>query len=85
LTLDMRALDRAEVELERQYGVPSFVIVEGEQPDNVPEDVARWWRAADRRRRQLIDALPRGPLYVTDAVEPMELRKDRLRKPGPPR
>jgi hypothetical protein len=83
-TLDVDQLDRAESELQRRYGVPSFVIVQGDAPEHVPADVVERWRVADARRRTLIDAM-RGPLYVGGDVEPMELRKDRLRKPGPPR
>jgi hypothetical protein len=82
-TLDGQELDRAEVELERQYGRPSLWVARGETVD-VPADVLAWWRAADARRRQLIDATPVEPLHVGD-VEPMERRRERLRKPGPPR
>jgi hypothetical protein len=57
-------------------------IAEGEAPEGIPADVVAWWRTADARRRQLIDATRGQPLYVTD-VQPMELRKQRLRKPGP--
>ena len=82
-TLDLAELDAALVTLQRQYRHAS-VTVAGTDPDDVPADVAVWWRAAFRRRVGLIRAEPPGPLYVTH-VEPMELRKDRLRKPGPPR
>jgi hypothetical protein len=78
----MQELDRAEVALERQYRVPSFRIAQGVEPDNVPADVVAWWRAADARRRALIEATRGTPLYVGE-VEPMQRRKDRLRKPGP--
>jgi hypothetical protein len=44
--LDVRQLDQAEVELERQYHVPSFRIARGEEPDGIPADVLAWWRAA---------------------------------------
>jgi len=84
-TLNAQELDRAEVELQRQYGVPSFVVAEQDPPEHVPPEVVQWWRPADARRHQLIDARPGGPLYGTDDIEPMERRKDRLRKPGPPR
>jgi len=59
-------------------------IAQGEQPEDVPADIAESWRAADKRRRELI-AVMRGPLYVSTKAEPMELRKQRLKKPGPPR
>jgi hypothetical protein len=84
-SLDLRELDSAEAELQRSYQVPTHLIVQGDAPDHVPADVVAWWRAADARRRQLIDAMRGAPLYVATDVEPMELRKDRLRKPGPPR
>jgi hypothetical protein len=65
--------------------VPSFVVAERPgDADGVPADVLAWWRAADKRRRQLIYATRREPIYVAE-VEPMELRKVRLKKPGPPR
>ena len=38
-TLDVVALDRAEVELERTYGVPSFMVARGEVPDGIPPHV----------------------------------------------
>jgi hypothetical protein len=78
-------LDRAEVALEREYGVPSFVIAERDAPEHVPPDVLTWWRAADARRRELIRSTPRGPLYVTNDIEPIDLRRKRLKKPVPPR
>jgi hypothetical protein len=65
--------------------VPSFVIAERAPPEDIPPDVVAWWRAADARRRALIDATRGGPLYVTEDIVPMERRKDRLRQPGPPR
>jgi hypothetical protein len=34
---------------------------------------------------ELVRAEPAGPLYVSENIEPMELRRERLRKPGPPR
>ena len=40
-TLEVFALDRAEVELERQYRVPSHVIAERDAPEHVPPDVRR--------------------------------------------
>jgi hypothetical protein len=84
-TFDAHELERAEVELERRYRVPSYVIAERDAPEHVPADVVAWWRAADKRRRQLIDATRGAPLYVTDDIEPMKRRKNRLRKPGLPR
>jgi hypothetical protein len=83
-SLDLDELDRAEVELERQYGVPSFKVARGDEVD-VPADVVAWWRAADARRRALIAAIPRSPVYLTDDIEPTGRRKDRMRKPGPTR
>jgi hypothetical protein len=84
-SLDLRELDSAEAELQRRYGVPTHLVVHGDAPEHVPADVVAWSRAADARRRQLIDAMRGAPLYVPTDVEPMELRKERLRKPGPPR
>jgi hypothetical protein len=65
--------------------VPSFVIAERDAPEQVPPDVVSWWRAIDEPRRALIESTRGTPLYVTDDVEPMEGRKDRLLKPGLPR
>jgi hypothetical protein len=51
----MHELDRAEVELERQYRVPSFVVAERPgDPEGIPADELAWWRAADARRRHRI-------------------------------
>jgi hypothetical protein len=71
------------VALQREYRHAS-VTVDRFDVDDVPADVAAWWRAAFRRRVELVRAEPRGPLYTTD-VEPMEPRRERVRKPGPPR
>jgi hypothetical protein len=85
-TLNAQELDRAEVELERQYRVPSHVIAKRPgDPEGVPADVLAWWRAADKRRRQLIYETRGEPVHVTDDIEPMERRRERLKKPGPPR
>jgi hypothetical protein len=85
-TVEGHELDRADVAVERRYGLPSFVVAERPgDPEGVPADVLSSWRAADERRRQLIDATRGEPVYVTSDIEPMERRKDRLRKPGPPR
>jgi hypothetical protein len=83
-TLDLAAIDSALGRLEREYHHASFTVERGDL-DDVPIDVAAWWRTALRRRIELIRAEPPGPLYVTDDIEPMERRKDWLRKPGPPR
>jgi hypothetical protein len=85
-TVEWHELDRADVAVERQYGLPSFVVAERlSDPEGVPADVLSSWRAADERRCQLIDATRGEPGYVTNDVEPMERRKDRLPKPGPSR
>jgi hypothetical protein len=54
-------------------------------PEGVPVEALAWWRAADKRRHAVIDATRGQPVYVTADIEPVELRKERLRKPGPPR
>jgi hypothetical protein len=98
-TLDLAQLDRALVELQRQYGTSTVTATADPEardllrragapvaePPAIPADVVAWWRAADARRRQLVEAMPQGPLYVAQDVEPLELRRERLRKPGPPR
>jgi hypothetical protein len=60
--------------------VSSFRVARGDDVD-IPADVLAWWRAADARRRQLIEATSGAPIYMTQ-VEPMEPRRERLRRPG---
>jgi hypothetical protein len=62
-TLDVHDLDRAEVELGREHGVPSVRIARGHEVD-IPADLLAGWRAADARRRALIEATRGQPLFV---------------------
>jgi hypothetical protein len=84
-TLDVHALGCAEAELERRYRVPSSASPAARRLSTCPRTCWRGGGPLDARRRLLIDPTRGAPLYVTDDIQPMELRKERLRKPGPPR
>ena len=82
-TATYEQLDRALDLVARAHRMAAHEVVTRGLPESVAPDVAAWWAAAWTKRLTLIASTPPGPLYVTDAVEPMERRKDRLRKPGP--
>jgi hypothetical protein len=60
-TLDLAALDAALIALQHEYRHASVTVDKGDL-DDVPDDVARWWRAAFRRRVELVRAEPRQPV-----------------------
>jgi hypothetical protein len=41
------------------------VTVDRDDVEDVPDDVASWWRAAFRRRLQVVRAEPLGPVFRT--------------------
>jgi hypothetical protein len=74
----------ALVALERRYRMPSWRVADGDAFD-CPADQLAWESAAYAERQRRAWALdvsnPRGHV----GVDPLDRRKDRHRKPGPPR
>ena len=74
-------LDRELARLQRRYHVASHEVGElGVRPDGINDDTLAWWIAAHRAkwRRRLERS---ETIAITEPVEQVELRKNRLRKP----
>ena len=74
-------LDRELARLQRRYHVASHEVGElGVRPDGIDDDTLAWWIAAHRAKwRRRFERSE--TIAITEPVEQVELRKNRLRKP----
>ena len=80
-TAPLLELDRELTRLQRRYQVASHEVGElGVRPDGIDDDTLAWWIAAHRAKwRRRFERSE--TIAITEPVEQVELRKNRLRKP----
>jgi hypothetical protein len=80
-TSSLIELDRELSRLQRRFRVASHEVSELDvRPDGVDDDTLAWWIAAHRaKRRRRFESS--DTIAITDPVERVDLRTNRLRKP----
>ena len=80
-TAPLEELDREMARLQRRYRTASHEVGERDaRPDGIDDATLAWWVAAHRARwRRRFERSE--TVAITEPVEQVKLRKDRLRKP----